>query len=142
MRRSNNLTTFQMFRIPQVRTIVNASKIMPQIGNMLMEPPNSVEYILAMPAWRHIKFSSFFFKNGSESSFNPFGHSVIRYNLNGNDTIMNISGKPGTQMANFFKTEDYLFNDEIVEGDEQGGVFNRSYVGIRLENVPIVRFFI
>jgi hypothetical protein len=35
------------------------------------------------------------------------------------------------------KHQRYLFTDIFHEGNEQGGVFNRSFIGLRVENIPV-----
>ncbi|ETO35208.1 hypothetical protein RFI_01866 [Reticulomyxa filosa] len=58
----------------------------------------------------------------------------------GNEYVMNISGRPGRPMVNFMSPYDYLFGDPEKTselGSEQGGVFYRSIVGFRLENYPV-----
>jgi hypothetical protein len=49
---------------------------------------------------------------------------------------MNIVGMRGSQMVNFLHPSDYLFGDQKnLVGSEQGGIYHRSFVGIRIENV-------
>ena len=45
---------------------------------------------------------------------------------------MNVSTNP---LINFFDADQYLFSDEKMPGNGQCGVFNRSFLSIRIENV-------
>ena len=59
---------------------------------------------------------------------------------NGKQWVMNIVGKPGRNMVNFMKPTDYLFGNPSENerlGSEQGGVYERSIVGFRLENYDL-----
>jgi hypothetical protein len=38
-------------------------------------------------------------------------------------------------LINFFKPSDYLFTNEVVKGNEQRGIFRRSFIGIRIEGI-------
>ncbi len=48
-------------------------------------------------------------------------------------------GVPGAEMVNFLNTEDYFFGlpEETASlGSEQGGIFLRSFITLRFEDVP------
>ena len=99
------------------------------------EGDQCVEYIFTKPKWS--LFLKFLFSD-MQSSVNPYGHSAIRYidPDTGEDTVMNVCGQKGKKLINFIPTHEYLFTDVFHEGNEQGGVFNRSFLGVRIENVP------
>jgi hypothetical protein len=49
---------------------------------------------------------------------------------------MNIVGLPGAEMVNFMHPRDYLFSNPAkspIVGSEQGGIYLRSYISIRIE---------
>ena len=76
------------------------------------------------------------FGNGIGS---PFGHSAIRYTLPcGEQIVMNITkNRNGKTMVNFIDPTEYIFGiDSFESGGEQGGVYNRTIVGVRIENYP------
>ena len=73
----------------------------------------------------------------SQSAANPYGHSAVRYRLpTGEDKVMNIVGLPGAEMVHFLKPDDYLFGipeETKSMGSEQGGIYNRSFITLRVE---------
>lgn len=109
--------------------------LMKKIDSEVNSPSDRcVEYIFTKPKW------SYFFKflvNDSQSAMNPYGHSALRYvdPDTGEDTVMNVCGLKGKKLINFIPAHEYLFTDIFHEGNEQGGVFNRSFLGVRVENV-------
>lgn len=118
------------------RTVTNHNSIIPQIDNRLTDEPNrTVEYIFTKPAWKLI-FSKQIFQ--FHSSINPYGHAGIRYYnpYNGKSIVMNVSNSP---LINFFDSDKYLFTDDKMPGNGQCGVFNRSFLSIRIENVDLER---
>lgn len=108
----------------------NMDELMSADGN------KTIEYIFTKPKWS--RFLSFLLKD-SQSTGNPYGHSAIRYidPNTGKDVVMNVCGVKGKTLINFIQAEEYLFTDIFHEGNEQGGIFNRSFVGVRIENVPV-----
>ena len=98
----------------------------------------SIEYLYVVP---HVQFSLSLLMRGMYSSSNPYGHAAIRYTLNdGSDYVMNIVGKPGKKMVNIMPTYDYIFGDPNIilnNGSEQGGIYQRTIIGFRLENYPL-----
>jgi hypothetical protein len=95
----------------------------------------SVEYIFTKPAWT---INLYKFPIRSTSAMNPYGHSVIRYsteNNNRGNIIMNICGLKNCSLVNFFDPAEYLFTSKMEEGNEQGGVFRRSFLGVRIDNI-------
>lgn len=90
--------------------------------------PASVEYIFARP---HSQFTIF------GIGFNPnwYGHSAIIYTMpDGTRKVFNITGinRRNNEMVHFYTPEEYLLERNI----DQGGIFNRNFIGIRIENVP------
>ena len=52
------------------------------------------------------------------------------------DVVMNIVGLSGSQMVNFIESKDYFFEmNNINTGNEQGGIYNRHFYSLRIENV-------
>lgn len=102
-----------------------------------------VEYIFTLPAWKKIFTSSFilslFGRNGSNSAANPYGHACIRYsyyqNLDHIHKIMNVSGQKNNPLINFLDPHKYMFTDERDIGNQQGGIINRSFLSVRVDNV-------
>ena len=122
----------RVVQIRTFRTVINASKIINEIDNKLTnEPTRTVEFIFTKPAWKLI-FSRSIFE--SHSSVNPYGHAGIRYydRETGRNIVMNVSNTP---LINFFDADKYLFSDEQAPGNGQCGVYNRSFLAIRIENI-------
>ena len=123
------------------RPVANIDSVLTEIDSALgASSPPSVEYLYVVP---HVALSItklWILGRGVYSSSNPYGHAAIRYTTSdGEQHVMNIVGKPGSRMVNFMRPIDYLFGDPSVTcelGSEQGGVFNRSIIGFRLENYP------
>jgi hypothetical protein len=91
------------------KSIVDKDKVIPNINLILNSNNNSIEYVFSKPAWR--LFFKEWIKGGSTSSFNPYGHAVVRYN----NKLMNISGQTDTPLINFFKPSDYLFTNDHMD---------------------------
>lgn len=111
------------------RQISRRADVYPEIYQALgIKTASSVECIFTKPQWKRI-----FTLN---SSINPYGHSVIRYDHpDRGNVIMNVCGQPDQSLINFFPAEDFLLTDELHPGNEQGGIFNRSFIGARVEGV-------
>lgn len=93
-----------------------------------------VEYFFTKPAWR--KIFSFINKKGSTSAVNPYGHASIRYCIpNKLDVMMNVSGVKNDKLVNFFDSDKFLFTNSLEQGNEQGGIINRSFISIRINNI-------
>ncbi|KAL3914390.1 MAG: hypothetical protein SGARI_000149 [Bacillariaceae sp.] len=68
-----------------------------------------------------------------------FGHVAIKYRTSdGKEQVMNINGDfssdPDAKMVYFIDPATYLFGTDPVLSP-QGGVYNRPFVGVRIENV-------
>ena len=67
-----------------------------------------------------------------------FGHIAIRYTTSdGKQHVMNIMGNftdPDSTLINFFEPSDYFFGTDPKVA-QQGGVYSRPFVGVRIENV-------
>jgi len=123
------------------QTIANRHTILPTIAQIANhDNQNCVEYIFTKPYW--LSIFSFLGFTKRVSAINPYGHSSIRYCykdlISGLpiDTVMNVSGQKGTRLVNFIDTDKYLFTDAAITGNEQGGVFNRSFISVRISDVP------
>lgn len=129
--------------------IENKSSILSEIDACLNSTTPDIEYILADS---QIKLNEEGQKlgilNNIASFFGRCGHAAIRYkyypdsNENTNqyqDIVMNIVGPKvkDCAMVNFISTQEYLFGTAKLDKEcEQGGIYNRRFYGIRLENVP------
>lgn len=88
--------------------------------------PPSVEYILAKP---HSSFKLF------GLGFNPnlYGHSAVRYTMpDGEQKVFNITGYKNGELVAFHSPEKYMLTSDT----DQGGLQNRAFIGIRIENLP------
>lgn len=94
--------------------------------------PPALEYIFVKP------LATLKLNKGSGTGTNPYGHAVVRYTMpDGTQKTMNIVGKKGRSMVNFLNPEDYFYGTGVFEsGSEQGGVYNRSMVSVRVEELP------
>lgn len=95
----------------------------------------TIEYIFTKPNWIT---RGFIFKNVNwQSANNPYGHGLVRYKYFDEnefpDKIMNVCGQKNTKLINFFNSHDYLFKNEQLVGNEQGGVFKRSFISVRID---------
>eukprot|EP01130_Rhizamoeba_saxonica_P000678 TRINITY_DN1061_c0_g1_i3.p1 TRINITY_DN1061_c0_g1~~TRINITY_DN1061_c0_g1_i3.p1 ORF type:complete len:274 (+),score=36.09 TRINITY_DN1061_c0_g1_i3:217-1038(+) len=121
------------FGAPHGLEISNKSKILKEIDLLLgQNKPPAVEYLFVYPYFRNhylnkLQIFSWF--------GNYYGHSAIRYTRkNGEQVLMNVVGLPDHEMINFLSPEEYLFGTDFQQGNEQGGVYNRSIVSVRIEN--------
>mmetsp|Transcript_30504 Transcript_30504/g.42083 ORF Transcript_30504/g.42083 Transcript_30504/m.42083 type:complete len:350 (-) Transcript_30504:46-1095(-) len=91
----------------------------------LKNKPPAVEYIFVEP------FGAY-----GVVSTNPYGHAAVRYTLGGEQKVFNIVGFGGVHMVTFIHPNDYLFGTcGWKEGNEAGGIYNRTFHGLRIENV-------
>jgi hypothetical protein len=119
-------TEAQVHQVHDYRSVLG--KIDEEIG--VDENSPFIEYIFTKPMWWDKTISGYNFAG------NPYGHALIRYRLpNGEDKIMNICGKKGCSLVNFFDPSKYFFTSETTDGNEQGGIFNRSFITIRVDDV-------
>lgn len=108
--------------------IANKDTIFQEIDESLGKTkPTSVEYIVAKPYSGITLF-------GYGFNFNWCGHSAIIYTMpDGTRKAVNIvGGKDHPELVNLHTPEEYMFS----RNSSQGGVFNRDFVSIRVENVP------
>jgi hypothetical protein len=132
-----NLKRVQLCRFVHHRTVAKRKEIIPIISkNLQVDGRYCVEYIFTKPKWHH--FLRMFVKD-SHSTQNPYGHSAIRYldPDTGEDTVMNVCGLKDHKLINFIPAEEYLFTEIQHPGNEQRGVFQRSFIGLRIENLSI-----
>lgn len=130
-----DLSSPQEYPIKTIKNIVvNKKDILKEIDDCLCIENPFIEYIFTMPAW----YSWFREWTGSrsESSINPYGHSVFRYCVPGKvDKVLNISGSKGVNLVNRFPSDDYLFDGTHVPGNDQGGISKRSFISVRIEDL-------
>jgi hypothetical protein len=113
--------------------ISNKASVLAEIDRALgVNKPPAVEYIFVEPyADFGLPFSTYGF------SRNPYGHAAVRYTLpNGEQKLMNIVGQPHKEMVNFLDPSDYLYGTCFDNGAEQGGVYNRTMISVRIEELP------
>jgi hypothetical protein len=113
--------------IRRFSSVINRQLIYSQV-NSILNSSSSVEYLYTKPQWIRIL--------SLNSSVNPYGHALVQYDHpEKGKTVMNICGKSGDKLVNFFPADDYMFTGEFPAGNEQGGIFNRSFIGSRIENI-------
>lgn len=111
--------------------ISNKITILSEVNNSLGYSKNpDIEYFLSRP----YTFIPLLFGYGI--NYNSYGHSSLRYNLNGEDIVVNIEGKrDGKVMIVMYNPTEYLYGTNPETNGAQRGVYNRNIVGIRVENV-------
>jgi len=124
------------FGVEDGRPITNKSTILHDLDELFNggKPPD-LELIYTEP-WARSKAL------GISLSTNPYGHISVRYTVpsTGKSTVMNIVGFGEAEMVNFVEPEDFLFGtNDWKGGNEQGAVYNRNFISIRIENVPEVQ---
>jgi hypothetical protein len=73
---------------------------------------------------------------GFHTTTNPYGHAGIHYSRpDGSSILMNISGSVGSKLVYFFDPHNYLFTSQLCEGNQQGGIMNRSFLTLRINNI-------
>jgi len=73
-----------------------------------------------------------------QENLGRFGHAAIKYRLrNGEQYVMNISAPADhPTLVNFIDPAEYFFGIDFDKGNGavQGGIYNRSFCGLRIEN--------
>ncbi|MBI5241513.1 MAG: hypothetical protein HY926_13655 [Elusimicrobia bacterium] len=113
--------------------ISNKDTVLGEVDRSLgRKAPPALEYIFVKP------LATLRLDRGSGTGTNPYGHAVVRYTMpDGTQKVMNIVGAKGRQLVNFLKPEDYLYGTGVFDsGSEQGGVYNRGMVSVRIEELP------
>jgi len=116
--------------------VSNKNTLFQELDTFFGKSPN-VEYIFVRPL-----SSVNLFSTGIGLHYNSYGHSAVRYKLQGKWYVMNIIGKEeknGINMVTFCSPEEYFFStkyNDDVGCSQQRGLYNRSMVGIRLYDVP------
>lgn len=150
LRQFNQINQFnQPYKVTngrQLSTILDKEKIFDKIDGLIDSSKTtkntdtgSIEYIFVKPAWTKI-----FDKN---IALNPYGHSCVRYSYTTNhenntidenntniNKVMNIVGLKNHNLVNFINPTNYMFSGKDI-GNEQGGILNRSFISIRIDNV-------
>lgn len=129
-----NFDDFSQFGAPDGEEILNKCSILSNIDHFLgYHNPPDVEYIYVEP---YLNYAS---KNIYLTA-NPYGHSVVRYTLpdTKEQLVMNIVGLAEHELVNFLHPEDFFFstNFDTKIGNEQGGIYNRNFVSMRIQRVP------
>lgn len=112
--------------------ISNKNTILQEIDRTLGYNKNpDIEYLLSRP------YTFIPLPFGYGINYNSYGHSAVRYNLNGLDIVVNVEGKKKNKvMIVFYDAKEYLYGVDYSKNGEQRGVYNRNIVGTRIENVP------
>lgn len=107
--------------------ILNKSSIFEEIDKALGKTKSpAVEYLIAKPY-------SYFNMFGYGLNFNWYGHSAVIYTMpDGQRKVFNIVSGKDRELVKFHTPEDYLF----TRNSNQGGIFNRDFIGIRVEDLP------
>jgi hypothetical protein len=118
-------------------TICNKDTIFQEIDEALgVGKPPDVEVILT----DHLCYIANPFSKFLHLHILRFGHIAIRYTTSdGISRVMNILGdldQPDARMINFVSPADYFYGTRgFTSFAQQGGVYNRPFVGVRIENV-------
>lgn len=122
----------------RLATLANKHQVLPTIDRLVARNKNVIEYIYTRPDWSSCARINdrILARIGTQSAQNPYGHSAVRYAYETNDgqrrdVVMNIARDT---LVNFVEPVDYLFAPSRP-GNEQGGVFLRSFVTIRIDDV-------
>jgi len=122
--------------------IANKATILSEVDRALfpMDPrPPDVEVLLT----NHLAYVGNPFSRQLHRRLIALGHVLVRYTTSdGRQWVMNILGgkeldRPGNKMINFARPEEYLYGTAGFGGwSQQGGVYNRDIVGVRIERAP------
>ncbi len=109
---------------------VPSVEVLPLVAQQAGTQGSFVEYVFTKPRWNwKILF-------GLHSSTNPYGHAGVHYSRSdGTSTLMNVSGSANSKLIYFFDPTAYLFASGPCEGNQQGGVANRAFMTLRINNV-------
>lgn len=127
----------ERFGGPNGPSISNKGTIFDEIDEALgVDSPPDIEVILT----DHIAYVGNPLSAFLHKTVLRFGHVAIRYTTSdGVQRVMNILGDfddPESSMVNFVEPSDYYFGTKGFESfAQQGGVYNRPFVGLRIENV-------
>jgi hypothetical protein len=128
------------FGEPHGTEIDNKNTILSEIDQALNEESPDLEYIWVKPwAWFKIPLAWTGIFKDFGIHINIYGHSALRYkDPDGNDVVVNIEGKKnGVTMIRFYDPKEYFYGTDPESNGEQKGVYNRSMIGIRVQNVPL-----
>lgn len=131
---------FATFGAPFGEEVTNKHTILGDLDKFLgsREPP-AVEYVFVEPYLNFARKTGRVFGRW-QITLNPYGHAVVRYTLPGTkeQVVMNIVGLAGEELVNFLPPEEFFFgtNFDIKTGNEQGGLYNRNFVSVRVQRVP------
>jgi hypothetical protein len=126
---SSDQTNRDTFSRPNDVLIKNKYTVLGEINKALgRNKPPSVEFVTAKP---HAAFN--FLGIGYGINFNWYSHSAVIYTMpNGERKVFNVlkvAGQPN--IVEFMSPEQYFFE----RNSDQGGIWNRSFVSIRIEDV-------
>lgn len=121
--------------------IANKASVLHEVDRALNpdDPrPPDVEVLLA----DHLAYTGNPLSRALHHNLIALGHLLVRYTTSdGKQWVMNILGGDaldrGGRMVNFGRPEDYLYGTAAYDGwCQQGGVYNRDFVGVRIERAP------
>jgi len=130
----NTNNALPLGKFPFGKTLKNRDDIFRKVDNALgVDKPPDVEVILT----DHLVDESSSVSKFLHLNLLRFGHIAIRYTTSdGEQHVQNIMGDfrdPDSTLINFFKPEDYFFGTDPKIA-QQGGIYNRPFVGVRIEN--------
>ena len=109
---------------------VPSAEVLTHVAQQAGTQGSFVEYVFTKPRWN---WKLLF---GLHSSTNPYGHAGVHYSRpDGTSLLMNVSGSAHSKLIYFFDPTSYLFASEMTEGNQQGGVANRAFMTLRINNV-------
>lgn len=132
-----------IYGIRSLSVVSNKDQIFDEIDNIIKKriisntqnPPTNchLQYIFTQPLWVSLltNFSQFKFN----SAANPYGHAGIAYKTPTMHKVMNVTGHSSQPLINFIDPVEYFFTDYQHIGNQQKGIFNRSFLTVRIDNV-------
>lgn len=122
-------------KFPFGPTISNKERVFDEIDRALgVKKPPDIEVILT----DHLANLNNTVSKFLHLNVMRFGHIAIRYRTSdGKQRVMNIMGNftdPDSTLINFFEPSDYFYGTDPKIA-QQGGVYSRPFVGVRIENV-------
>ena len=121
-------------KFPHGKTISNKKEIFADIDRALgVSKPPDIEVILT----DHMTNLNNSLGKFLHLNIMRFGHIAIRYTTSdGKQHVMNIMGDftdPDSTLINFFEPSEYFYGTDPKVA-QQGGVYSRPFVGVRIEN--------
>eukprot|EP00811_Abedinium_folium_P033659 NODE_6606_length_1656_cov_3.844997.p1 GENE.NODE_6606_length_1656_cov_3.844997~~NODE_6606_length_1656_cov_3.844997.p1 ORF type:complete len:400 (+),score=72.21 NODE_6606_length_1656_cov_3.844997:88-1287(+) len=105
---------------------------------------SEVDHVLGVsrPPALQVIFAEHHLQAGFSSNFGRFGHIAMSYRRpDGSQRVVNvlnnITSRPGCELVHSCSPAEYFFGTKDFDGNfEQGGVYNRAFCCVRLEELP------